>query len=153
MSTYSTSRSFVADPKGVVAADDWMEQLVSQWGVDEGAAYKARLCVSELAANLIMHDKKMPGLTFVVTLTRNGADAGVEIVDDGSPFDPTAAPALERSPADPPRIGGLGLNLIRSYANRIAYKRETGRNHTRLDFVGVARDPECSAESAGAAGS
>jgi serine/threonine-protein kinase RsbW len=146
MMDYSTSCGFVADPTGVASVDDWVERLASQWGVDGDTAYKARLCISELAANLIMHDDKTPGPTFVVTLVRNGRDASVEFTDNGNPFDPTASTAHEPSAAGTPRIGGLGLHLIRSYASRVVYKREIGQNHTRLDFVGRGQASECSAE-------
>ena len=55
-------------------------------------------------------------------------------VDNGHPFDPTAvgAPdidaAVERRP-----IGGLGLHIIRTFADRMTYEFENGRNRLTLE--------------------
>jgi serine/threonine-protein kinase RsbW len=57
----------------------------------------------------------------------------VEVEDDGRPFDPLLVPPpdltlpLERRP-----IGGLGIHLIRSLMDEVAYARHDGRNVLKM---------------------
>jgi serine/threonine-protein kinase RsbW len=61
----------------------------------------------------------------------------VEISDRGRPFDPLAAdpPDLSRGLADRP-IGGLGVFLVRTLVDSMAYRREDGRNVLSFEFPG-----------------
>ncbi len=61
----------------------------------------------------------------------------VEISDQGRPFDPLTAdlPDLSRGLADRP-IGGLGVFLVRTLVDSIAYRREDGRNILSFEFPG-----------------
>jgi anti-sigma regulatory factor (Ser/Thr protein kinase) len=54
----------------------------------------------------------------------------VEVMDAGTPFDPTGAPehTPARTLAEAP-LGGLGLPLIRHCSDWMSYRREGGRNH------------------------
>lgn len=62
---------------------------------------------------------------------------GVEVSDAGRPFDPLAAdpPDLSRGLADRP-IGGLGVLLVRSLVQSMAYRRENGLNVLSFEFAG-----------------
>jgi serine/threonine-protein kinase RsbW len=61
----------------------------------------------------------------------------VEVSDQGHPFDPFQAdpPDLTRSLADR-RIGGLGVFLVRTLVQSVAYRREDGRNVLSFEFPG-----------------
>jgi serine/threonine-protein kinase RsbW len=131
---FSISCAFSANPDGVASADDWIEKLAAQWGVDEKTAFNARLCVAELASNLVMHGGQTGCIRFTIVLSRNGGCASVDFYDDGSPFDPMSEGFSEPGQDDSPKIGGLGLHLVRSFSTRMIYTREPGQNHSRLDF-------------------
>jgi anti-sigma regulatory factor (Ser/Thr protein kinase) len=70
-----------------------------------------------------------------VALWRDGAGLHAEITDEGRPFDP-----LSHVLPEPPRdlqsapIGGLGIKLMRSFAERIAYQRVGPMNRLTLSF-------------------
>jgi anti-sigma regulatory factor (Ser/Thr protein kinase) len=59
----------------------------------------------------------------------------VEIADEGTPFDPLARSdpdtALDLDHREP---GGLGILLIRSLVDEIAYRREGGRNVLMIEM-------------------
>lgn len=59
----------------------------------------------------------------------------VEVSDAGRPFNPLEAnpPDLSRGLADR-NIGGLGVFLVRSLAESMAYRREDGRNVLSFEF-------------------
>ena len=58
-----------------------------------------------------------------------------EVADDGRPFDPLSH-ALPAPPADlrSVPVGGLGIKLMRSFADRMAYRRCGAINRLTLSF-------------------
>lgn len=58
---------------------------------------------------------------------------GVRLIDNGVPFDPTtiAEPEVPDSIEDA-KIGGHGVQLMRSFLETLAYAREGGENHLTL---------------------
>ena len=49
--------------------------------------------------------------------------------DDGVPFDPTIVPEPEPwTSLEDAQIGGVGLHLMHSYADRLEYERYDGKN-------------------------
>jgi sigma-B regulation protein RsbU (phosphoserine phosphatase) len=128
------TRMFRITPAEISAADAWIEDLGRRWGISERATFGARVCVAEIAANVLEHSSSpTTPPEFNVTLRPSGAGLDVEITDSGDPFDPTTAP---ESPVprtiEAAQIGGLGLRLVRSYATNIRYRRDGVRNHLSL---------------------
>jgi anti-sigma regulatory factor (Ser/Thr protein kinase) len=128
------TRDFHATREQVSAADTWVEQVGLEWGLAERTVFGARICVAEIAANVIEH-----GGTFAepaqlsITLRRRGRDLEIEITDSSRPFDPTTVTDRPLSSSiDTAQIGGLGLRLVRSYASDIAYRRDGSGNHVTL---------------------
>ena len=57
----------------------------------------------------------------------------VDVVDDGIPFDPTAAAAPDTSLEVEDRdVGGLGVHLVRKLMDEVAYRRDGDRNRLRF---------------------
>lgn len=101
----------------------------AQWLDDDELA---RLCivVEELVANLYDHG----GLTDLdmveLSLARDPAGIRVVIADTGAPFDPwSALQRVER----PERGGGVGIEIIRAWAQFIGYQSTNDIN--RLEFL------------------
>jgi anti-sigma regulatory factor (Ser/Thr protein kinase) len=67
----------------------------------------------------------------------------IEVEDDGRPFNPLQAPAVDTSvPLERKPVGGLGIHLMRRFMDEIRYRRERDRNivtmRKRLDPAGAA---------------
>jgi anti-sigma regulatory factor (Ser/Thr protein kinase) len=128
------SRTFRATPEDIAAADAWIEDVGRQYGIPERTTFRARLCVAEIVANVLEHGPPaVPPAEFGVTLRRRGDGLDLEIIDSGQPFDVTAAPHSELPQSvETAKIGGLGLHLVRSYAEDISYRHDGGRNRLKL---------------------
>lgn len=58
---------------------------------------------------------------------------GIQVSDDGAPFDPTGGAAPDTTLSVEARgVGGLGIHLIQKLMDRVAYERVGGMN--RLSF-------------------
>lgn len=94
--------------------------------------YRLDLVLEEILMNAVMHAfGDSPQGHVVEVSVEAGADRIVlGFEDDGVAFDPTRAPA--RAPAtalDSAEPGGLGVPMLRRFADDLAYRREGGRNH------------------------
>jgi anti-sigma regulatory factor (Ser/Thr protein kinase) len=128
------TRKFQATAQEIAATDAWVEHIGRAWGIPERMAIGARVCIAEIAANVIEHGAA-PAETVKlgVTLRRHSGGLDIEITDSGTPFDPTA---VDERPApqslDQAEVGGLGLRLVRSYASEIAYHHDGICNRLKL---------------------
>lgn len=115
---------------------EWVETCCGECGVDGDVPFKLTLALEEAVANVINHafvDVPAPhriGIELAIEPGRVAAD----IVDNGRPFDPAAAPEPDRtSPLETRDVGGLGIHLIREMMDRVEYRRAGGENRLRLE--------------------
>jgi anti-sigma regulatory factor (Ser/Thr protein kinase) len=99
-------------------------------GVSAESIFKLELAVTEAVTNVIEHafeDKTEHKLTLKLAYRQN--QFTIELIDEGQPFDPTQYPAVEfpRTLAEAGE-GGLGIHLIRHYADIIDYQRQANQN-------------------------
>lgn len=120
------TRRFRATPDAIVDLDAWVESVGTRWGLDQRTLFRARLCISELATNIMEHGRITPDLeSIVLTLRHCPPGLEIELSDPGPTFNPVTAPAVE---LDSDRLGGRGLHLVRSYAEAMTYERAQDRN-------------------------
>jgi anti-sigma regulatory factor (Ser/Thr protein kinase) len=123
------TRSIIATADGISELDGWIEHVGGSWRVLDDVVFRARICVAEVAANLMEHGRAGPdGDRITVVLRQDETTLEIELTDTGRPFDPTA-PAAGTSPDS---LGGRGLRLLRAYAAAMSYRRAAGRNILRL---------------------
>lgn len=126
-----------ADVDAVASASAWVRVVCQEWLVEADLIHRVDLCVSELLTNIVSHGfaRADSGRRVELSMECAGETLRVRIGDDGVPFN-----LLEHPPHVPPsslaaaRIGGLGIHLVRSFADRIGYVRQGHRNVTTLSF-------------------
>jgi anti-sigma regulatory factor (Ser/Thr protein kinase) len=115
---------------------DWVESCCGGDGLGDDVTFKMTLALEEAVMNVISHafNGVAPPYQLAVRLEITGESLIAEIVDNGRPFDPTAAPDPDLTiPLDKRDPGGLGIHLMRSMTDRLAYHRLEGHNVLRME--------------------
>jgi anti-sigma regulatory factor (Ser/Thr protein kinase) len=115
---------------------DWVEEGCHSDGVASEVVFKIKLALEEAVMNVISHAFTSWPLPHQITVRLDITAASVvaEIIDNGRPFDPTAAPGPNLSlPLDQRNPGGLGIHLMRSMTDRIRYQRSESNNILRME--------------------
>ena len=123
-----------------------LAEMVEEFGdvnsLSPNKVYMINLALEELITNTVSYglDGVADPEIGIGMHVRDGVLA-VTVVDNGHPFDPTqdTNPDLS-SPIEDRPIGGLGLHLVKVFANRIAYEYAEGRNCLTLEHDLVPRD-------------
>jgi serine/threonine-protein kinase RsbW len=128
------TRTFGVSSGEVTAIDSWVEKVANRWGESERTVFRTRLCIAELAANVVEHGIARSGDDYIaVTLSHLGNGIGVEFRDSGRPFDPTIEPAASHAGSiEQAAASGRGLMLVRAYAGDIAYCNDGACNRITL---------------------
>jgi anti-sigma regulatory factor (Ser/Thr protein kinase) len=134
----------MADHRLVLAPDiaeiprliDWVETCCGETAIDHATTGKLALVLEEAVANVIHHaftDVPAPHQV-AVELAIDANRISAEVIDNGRPFDPVAAPEPETDlPLEERQPGGLGVLLIRRMMDRVEYRRVAGENRLRLE--------------------
>jgi anti-sigma regulatory factor (Ser/Thr protein kinase) len=115
---------------------DWVGSCCAAEGLAEDLTFKLTLALEEAVANVIDHAFR--GLpqphSIKVRLDITAQSVTAEIIDNGRPFDPTAAPDPDLSlPLEERDPGGLGIHLMRGMMDRVHYRRGDGNNILQLE--------------------
>jgi anti-sigma regulatory factor (Ser/Thr protein kinase) len=123
-------RTFGVTVEAITAMDRWIETIAAQWGLSERVAFGVRLCVAELAANVLEHGvARSHEDQIVIRLDRLRDGIEVEFSDSRECFDPTVARTPVNNTANG---GGRGLLLLQSYASDLTYAADARYNRTRF---------------------
>lgn len=124
------TQAFHASAADIGEMDRWVEELGARWGIPERTVFRARVCIAEIAANVLEHGATRPdGDQIIITLRDQAPAVEIEIADTGKAFNPVTSAAEADAEADRSATeGGRGLQLLHSYASAIDYKRERDRN-------------------------
>jgi anti-sigma regulatory factor (Ser/Thr protein kinase) len=134
--TDAATQEFGVGPEWVTAIDNWIEKVATGWQESEQTVFRARVCVSELAANDLEHGGPEASNGHIVVTLRHVGD-GIEVIfmDSLRPFDPTANRTATKFP--PSEIGGFGLLLIRAFADEFSYSNDGTHNLVKLKILSI----------------
>jgi anti-sigma regulatory factor (Ser/Thr protein kinase) len=118
----------VASLAALIAAEDFATQA------ELGSRERARLAVvvEELVSNAVRHGAAGGAITIELALDAADGQVALVLEDDGLAFDPTIERAF--SGPDAETGGGVGLALVRAWANAFRYSRRAGRNRVELQL-------------------
>ena len=104
-------------------------------GLADPKVFVINLALDELITNTVTHGLEDKADAEIRISMR--VDAGTLILvmeDNGQPFDPTQDTSADISSSLEERaIGGLGLHLVKSFADRISYEFVEGRNRLTME--------------------
>ncbi len=126
-----------ADAQQVRKASTWLAHCGAELGVPDDALNRLDLCLNEALANILSHGgpAALASPIHILLEVQPGdetetREAAVTVSDAGRAFDTTGVSAKARpgtlAEAEP---GGLGLLMLRSFADRLGYRYGDGRNH------------------------
>jgi serine phosphatase RsbU (regulator of sigma subunit)/anti-sigma regulatory factor (Ser/Thr protein kinase) len=142
--TISAPLHLTAQPAAVAVASAWARACAAEHGLHADDCYRLDLCVSEWVENVTRYAYPAPSSPGSLSLTCTATAAGVAITvaDTGFPFDPSLVP----SPTPPASLtaaspGGLGVHLVRKFADTFTYQRDGERNVLTIEIRRQALDP------------
>lgn len=115
---------------------DWVEAHCAAEGLAAQVRFRIALSLEEAVTNVIGHAFAgiAPPHLIRVRLDITPQMFVAEVIDNGHPFDPTAAPVPDLSlPLEQRQSGGLGIHLMRTMMDRVQYRRGDGENLLRLE--------------------
>jgi serine/threonine-protein kinase RsbW len=133
--TYQRTLARTVSDYQVVAGE--VQQFCAENHLRESLTFKIRLILEELVLNLIDHAVGSMTEKIDIQLVLEPGQLVFLLEDDGTPFDPRSAPFFDKTkPLEERGPRGMGIHLVRSFAQGIEYERIGSRN--RLQVV-IAR--------------
>ena len=123
-----------------------MESIATDLDLADSKAFAMQVCLEELMSNIVLHGKAglslktLPmdpaPLSISITVGASKDRTVLTIEDNGRPFDIAQAPAktIDRS-LEQLEPGGLGIQLIKSFASDLKYSRTENGNRVVLEFM------------------
>jgi anti-sigma regulatory factor (Ser/Thr protein kinase) len=133
-----TSHQLDVNPRvsEVPRLNEWIGARCAADAIAEDVAFKMTLAIEEAVVNVISHafEGLPPPHSITVRLDIAARTIAAEIIDNGRPFDPTAAADPDLTlPLEVRHPGGLGIHLMRRMVDRLRYRRGAGTNILRLE--------------------
>ncbi len=131
--------SIRADASDVRRASAWVEHVCREYGVPANEIARLDVCLNETLANILAHGNhaalSAPVILHLAVHDESPAsEAIVTVSDAGAAFDPLGVlPRARPKSLAEVQPGGLGLQMIRSSADRLHYRYSEGRN--QLSFA------------------
>jgi len=127
--------TLVAEAGSLDLATEFARKGAREASLPEQRIGELDLLIEEILINLSLHaypDGSPGNFTITYSVPERG-ELRIEFADQGREFDPLMAvtPDLTANLSGRP-VGGLGIFLIKSFANSLTYRREAGWN--RLEF-------------------
>lgn len=119
---------------GLGRATEAFEAFSASHGVPDPVRRSIQVVLDELLSNTIRCGTGGGRELTIRLIFRLDADAlRVEIVDDGTPFNPLERGGPDTTlPLEKRPVGGLGVMLVKNLVDEIAWEGDGGRNRVRI---------------------
>lgn len=113
-------------PSAVWLATEWLLNLCSQHSIGEEETYRLDLCLNELVDNVVCYAKPCE---LEISLHFTPTEVTLTLMDNGAAFNPFTIPKPDvKDSVEDVSIGGLGIHMVRSFADQYSYLRQNGNN-------------------------
>jgi len=130
----------------ISSAASWIESIASELDLPASQAFAMQVCLEELMSNIVRYGGSPPTpwpqidskntLSISVTVTSLADRITMTIEDNGRPFDVAQAPGkVIDEPLCKVQLGGLGIHLIKSFADNLTYSRTKTGNRVIVEFT------------------
>lgn len=124
------------DVQEVARVIDCLEEFGAANGVPPEQSLRFGLVLDELITNIISYGLRgrSDGIITLEIEHRDG-ELHAELADNGPPFDPLAAETVPPAgDMETREIGGLGIMLVKSFMDRLDYRRVDGFNRLTMEM-------------------
>ena len=129
------SLTLIAKPASLAPVTDFVRRGAREANLPELHMHQLELLIEEILVNIWQYSypERAPGTVAVTYSVPSPGEMEIEVADQGVEFDPLKAgpPDLTLDLSRRP-VGGLGVFLLKSFANSLNYRRHLGWN--RLSF-------------------
>lgn len=126
----SLSIAVVNDVPAVSRATEQVEAFCRCRGIADAVARKFTLALDETLTNAVSYGFPQGGRhSIAVRIEHRAGYLTATVSDDGAPFDPLAQATPDvHAPIAQRQVGGLGIHLLRTLMETVAYRRHGDRN-------------------------
>ena len=126
-------RTFSRNVSDYLTVAGEVQRFCAENRLPRAVSFKVGLVLEELVLNLIDHAVGPATDRIDVRIDLEPGRVVLVLEDDGAPFDPRSAPAFDNTrPLEERGPRGMGIHLVRSLAEEIAYERVGSRNRLRV---------------------
>ncbi|MDE0059672.1 MAG: DUF924 family protein [Defluviicoccus sp.] len=136
-STRSLSLAIPNDASELERVADAVDGFADRHGLSQQDRFQVQLCIEEVLMYIVEHGYDDPGgqsIDVHLEMDDGGRRLAIRTVDDGRELDPKSFmfqpgpdTIMEETVEE-----GIGLHLVRTYADDLRYRHENGRNHLSL---------------------
>ncbi len=126
------TRTFLGRYKSLAEIDDFISQIIADFGFSSGQVYDVRLALDEACTNIIEHSYGGEGKGDIQCSVES-AEEGIKIIlkDWGKKFDPDQIPKPDLNvDLEDLQPRGLGLYLMKNLMDKIEYCNDNGDGNT-----------------------
>jgi len=117
----------------ISSAVSWVESIASELGLPGPQAFAMQVCLEEIMSNAVRHGGSS---SISVTVKALADRITMTIEDNGHAFDVAQAPGkVIDQPLQEVQPGGLGIQLIKSFASELEYNRTKTGNRVTVEFA------------------
>ncbi len=118
-------------------AQEFVSSLTRAQGFSEKRTQQVELALEEVLANICNYAYRGKEGDFeIIGRWEGGQRLILEIADEGTPFDPLAAPDPDVTAGmDERQPGGLGIFLVKQFMDDVQYRREGSKNILTLTIL------------------
>ena len=134
----SLSLAIRNDSRELERVGEAVDEFAERHGFPHQDRFQVQLCIEEILIYIVEHgfdDAGAHRIEIHLEMNDENRSLAIRTVDDGRELEPEAL-MFQPGPdtiAEETVVDGLGLHLVRTYADELRYRRENGRNHLSLN--------------------